>query len=249
MSLEGKVAVVTGGARGIGRALAERLAREGADIASLDLSASEELVEAVQALGRRAVGVVTDVASPESVQDAADAVAARLGPAHILVNNAGLHPHQTSFADTTWELWSRTMRVNFDAMFLTAKSFSPQLIDNGWGRIVNMSSSVVNVAPLGGVHYIASKAGVLGLTRALARELGSNNITVNALAPSIVETPGLSETGLSQEIYDIVVGAQIVKELTQASDLAGLVTFLCSDEARFFTGQHFHIDGGTVFGD
>ncbi len=249
MSLEGKIAVVTGGARGIGRALAEGLARDGADIVSLDLGDSAELVATVQGLGRRAIGIVTDVSSPESVQAAADRVAAEWGPAHILVNNAGLHPHMTSFADTTWELWSKTMRVNFDAMFLTAKSFAPQLLENGWGRIINMSSSVTNVAPLGGVHYVASKAGVLGLTRALARELGPN-VTVNALAPSIVETPGLAETGvITPEIRDAVLGGQIVQEFTQAEDLAGLVVFLCSHEARFFTGQHFHIDGGTVFGD
>jgi len=248
MSLEGRIAVVTGGARGIGRALAEGLAQAGADIVSLDLSDSAELVATVEGLGRRALGIVTDVSSPESVQAAADEVASRLGPAHILVNNAGLHPHMTSFADTTWELWSTTMRVNFDAMFLTAKSFAPQMLENGWGRIINMSSSVVNVAPLGGVHYIASKAGVLGLTRALARELGPS-ITVNALAPSIVETPGLAETGLPPEVRDAVLSGQILQEFTQAGDLAGLVVFLCSDEARFFTGQHFHIDGGTVFGD
>ncbi len=248
MSLEGRIAVVTGGARGIGRALAEGLARDGADIVSLDLGDSAELVATVESLGRRAIGVPTDVASPDSVFAAAETVAARLGPAHILVNNAGLHPHQTSFADTTWELWSRTMRVNLDAMFLTAKAFSPQLEANGWGRIINMSSSVVNVAPLGGVHYIASKAGVLGLTRALARELGPH-ITVNALAPSLVNTPGLSETGLAPDVYDAVVSAQVVQELTDATDLAGLVVFLCSEQARFFTGQHFHIDGGMVFGD
>jgi len=248
MSLAGKVAVVTGGGRGIGRALAERLAAEGAAVASLDLTDSAELVEAVGANGGTAIGIATDVSSPESVEAAAQEVRARLGSAHILVNNAGLHPHQTVFADMTWDLWTRTMRVNLDAMFLTCKAFFMQMNDNGWGRIINMSSSVVNVAPIGGVHYVASKAGVLGLTRSLARELGPH-ITVNALAPSIVETPGLAGTGLSQEVYDAVIGAQVVKELTQASDLAGLVVFLCSHEARFLTGQHFHPDGGIVFGD
>jgi len=248
MSLEGKVAVVTGAARGIGRALAEGLAAAGADIASLDLTESTEMVAAVTGMGRRAIGIPTDVSSPESVAAAAATVVAELGPAHILVNNAGLHPHQTSFADTSWELWSKTMRVNLDSMFLTCKAFHTQMDANGWGRIINMSSSVVNVAPLGGVHYIASKAGVLGLTRALARELGPH-VTVNALAPSLVDTPGLSETGISQEVYDAVVGAQVLQELTTAQDLAGLVRFLCSHEARFLTGQHLHIDGGMVFGD
>lgn len=141
------------------------------------------------------------------------------------------------------------MSVNFDSMFYAAKCFVPQMQQNRWGRIVNMSSSVVNVAPPGGIHYVASKAGVLGLTRGLARELGEYNITVNAIAPSIVETPGFEAMGLSQEMLDAVVAQQSIKTLTQVSDLTGTVAFLCSEDARLYTGQHVHIDGGIVFGD
>lgn len=245
--LTGKIAVITGAARGIGQAFALRLAQDGADIVSIDLNASDETVAAVEKLGRRALSIQADIASNESVQAAADQVEKELGHAHILINNAGLHPHMTMFEDITHELWRKTMAVNFDAMFLTAKCFSPHMRAAKWGRIVNMSSSVVNVAPMGGVHYIASKAAVLGLTRGLARELGKDNITVNAIAPSMVDTPGLGAMGLSQETIDAVIAQQSIPTLTQVSDLTGTVSFLCSEDARLYTGQHVHLDGGIVF--
>lgn len=244
--LEGKIAVVTGGARGIGRALAERLAADGADIVSIDLNNSSETVEAVEALGRRALSVKADVSQPESVQAAATTVEQEWGPAHILVNNAGLHPFQKRFAETDYALWRKTMEVNLDSVFLMAKAFYPQLQKNGWGRIVNMSSSVVNVAPLGGVHYITSKAAIVGLTRALAREMGADGITVNAIAPSLVATEGAAEMGMSTNEVSAVVNTQIIQQVMQAGDLAGAVSFICSDDAAFFTGQHFHADGGIV---
>ena len=115
--------------------------------------------------------------------------------------------------------------------------------------IVNMSSSVVNVAPEGGIHYIASKAGVLGLTRGLARELGKEAITVNAIAPSVVETSGLEGTGIPQEALDAVIEQQSIKKMSQVKDLTGMIAFLCSEEAEMYTGQHVHLDGGIVFAD
>lgn len=247
--LTGKIAVVTGGARGIGQAIIERLAEDGADIVSIDLSPSDETCEIVKGLGRKALGLIADVSSFDALAAAAQEVVEHFGPAHILVNNAGLHPHMTMFDKLTPELWRKTMTVNLDSMFYAAKAFVPQMRENGWGRIVNMSSSVVNVAPPGGIHYITSKAGVLGLTRGLARELGVDGITANALAPSIVETPGFEAMGLSPEMLDAVISQQSIKSLTQVSDLTGTVSFLCSDEARLYTGQHVHIDGGIVFAD
>ncbi|WP_159501533.1 SDR family NAD(P)-dependent oxidoreductase [Microbacterium sp. 18062] len=249
MGLEGRIAVITGAARGIGRHIAEHLARAGADVASIDLAPSDDTVAAVTAAGRRGVGIVADVTSPEALAAAAERVRTELGDASILVNNAGLHPRQTLIDDVDYELWQRTMRVNIDSMFLVSKAFLPQLRSGGSGRIINMSSSVANVAPLGGVHYITSKAAVVGLTRGLARELGPDGVTVNAIAPSIVQTPGLAGTGISPEIVDAVLAQQIVQDFTTPDDLVGLVTYLCTHEARLFTGQHFHLDGGIVLGD
>lgn len=249
MTLTGHIAVITGAARGIGREIATHLAGQGAAVASLDLSSSDETVAAVTTAGGRAIGVVADATSPDDLAAAADRVQAELGEATILVNNAGLHPRQTLVDEVDYELWQRTMRVNLDSMFLTTKAFLAQLRASGRGRIINMSSSVANVAPLGGVHYITSKAAVIGLTRGLARELGPDGITVNAIAPSIVQTPGLAGTGISQEIMDAVLQQQIVQDFTTPADLVGLVSYLCSHEARLFTGQHFHLDGGIVLSD
>ncbi|WP_368499944.1 SDR family NAD(P)-dependent oxidoreductase [Herbiconiux sp. A18JL235] len=247
--LEGRVAVVTGAARGIGREIAKHLADDGADIAVIDVAVADETVAAVTSAGRRGIGVVADVTDPDALAAAAERIGRELGDVSIIVNNAGLHPHQTSIDELDYELWQRTMRVNVDSMLLTVKAFLPQLRRTGTGRIINMSSSVVNVAPVGGVHYIASKAAVVGLTRGLARELGPDSITVNAIAPSIVQTPGLAGTGISDEIIDAVLSQQIVKDFTTPADLVGLVGYLCTHEARLFTGQHFHLDGGIVLSD
>lgn len=249
MSLEGRIAVVTGAARGIGQEIAVHLAAAGADVVSLDVADSTNTVKRIEKRGRKALGISADVTSPQALEKAATRVHAELGSASIVVNNAGLHPQQTSFDEVDHELWSRAMRVNLDSVFLVTKAFVEQLRAAGEGRIINMSSSVVNVAPLGGVHYIASKAGVLGLTRALARELGPDGVTVNAIAPSIVQTPGLAATGLSQEVIDSVLTQQIVQDFTAPADLVGLVTYLCSPSARFLTGQHLHFDGGIVLAD
>ena len=246
--LNGKTAVVTGAARGMGAEFALRLAREGAQIVAADVLDCEATVAAIIGQGGRAIGSRTDIASPEAVNSLAALVEAQFGPAHILVNNAGLHPHPTPFENLTFEYWRKVMAVNFDSMFLTILAFLPQMKAHGWGRIINLSSSAANAAPPMGAPYVASKTGVVGLTRAAATELGKYNITVNAVAPNPVRTPG-ADGIISEDMFQRIAALQSVSRVMTPVDVAGVIAFLCSDDAAFITGQHLHVDGGMVKGD
>ncbi len=245
--LQGKVAVITGAARGLGAAFALRLAADGAAVAATDILDCGETVDLVQAAGGNAIGVRADVSSPEAVAALAREVAAKLGGADILVNNAGLHPTPAAFEDLTFDYWRKTMAVNLDAMFLTIQAFLPHMKRKSWGRIVNISSSAANAAPPNGAPYVASKAGVLGLTRAVATEVGLHNITVNAIAPNPVRTPGAQV--ISEEMFQAIAAMQPIPKVMMPEDVAGMVAFLCTDDAAFITGQHLHVDGGYVRGD
>jgi NAD(P)-dependent dehydrogenase (short-subunit alcohol dehydrogenase family) len=248
-TLAGKIAVVTGAARGMGRAFAHRLARQGADVVAVDLLQCTATVADIQACGRRGISIVADVSSPEAVRRVADQVATSFGMAHILINNAGLHPHPTPFEDLTFEYWRKTMAVNLDSMFLLIHAFLPQLKSRGWGRIVNLSSAAANAAPPNGAPYVASKTGVVGLTRAVATEVGKYNITVNAVAPNPVRTPGAEQGPMTEEMFQAIAAMQPVPRVMEPDDVAGVVAFLCTEEAAFVTGQHLHVDGGFVRGD
>lgn len=241
--LSGHVAVVTGGATGIGRAYAGKLAAEGASVAILDLNDGSATAAEVEAAGVKAASFIVDITDPDQVSAAANDVRSALGAADILVNNAGIYPNQP-LAELTIADWRRIFSVNVESMFLTTQAFTPDMKATGWGRIVNMTSNSVGLVIPGFTHYIASKMAVIGLTRGLATELAEFGITANAVGPSLVRT---ASTEAGPEIFfEIVPQLQAIKRLQVPQDLVGTVAFLASNDAAFITGQTFWVDGGLV---
>lgn len=183
--LKGKVAVITGGAAGIGQAFAERLASDGADVAVADISSCGETRERVERAGARFFSAHCDVTSANDVALFKRGVEQNLGKTSILVNNAGIFPMK-AFLDLTFDDWRKIQSINVDSMFLVSQTFVPDMIERKYGRIVNMTSTVNWLKIDRYVHYITTKAAVIGFTRGLANELGAHGITVNAIAPSLV---------------------------------------------------------------
>jgi len=248
-----KVAVITGGANGIGQAFARRLAEDGAHVAVADLAPADQTVRLVKEAGREALGCTCDVSSPEQVAAMAKDVLGRFGRCDILINCAGIFPQQ-SFDDMTFADWRRLMAINLDSAFLCASAFVPEMKERRWGRIVNMASSTLGSVVTGFVHYVASKGGIVGFTRALASELGPYGITVNAISPGLTRTPGTEarapRAGLKSmdDEFMAVAQMQAIKRGEVPDDLVGAMSFLTSDDAAFMTGQKLNVDGGRVRG-
>ena len=243
--LENQIAVVTGAGRGIGRAIALKFAAEGADIVCVSRTAenSEKVAAEVRALGRKAWAHAVDVADSGVVAASADKILADCGKVDILVNNAGVTKDGLlmRMSDTDWDA---VLDTNLKGAFLFTKAFTRAFVKQRAGRIINVSSIVGLIGNAGQANYAASKAGLIGFTQSVARELGSRNITVNALAPGFIDTD--MTAGLSAELKADLLKKIPLNTLGQPDDIASAALFLASPGARYITGQVLTVDGGMV---
>jgi 3-oxoacyl-[acyl-carrier protein] reductase/(S)-1-phenylethanol dehydrogenase len=246
MSLEknGRVAVVTGAAAGLGQAYAVRLAADGASVVVADVADGSATLDLVRKAGGKGVGLLCDVSDPKSVEGFAREVTDQFGRVDILVNNAGIYP-MAHFRETTLELWNKVLGVNLTGTFLMCKAFIDGMSQRSYGRIVNIASRTYWINSTGYSHYIASKGGVIGLSRALATEYGAHGVTINVVAPGLVRTEH-NEQVVEPERYAALLSRQAIPRLEEPGDLVGAISFLTSDDAAFITGQTLLVEGGMV---
>jgi NAD(P)-dependent dehydrogenase (short-subunit alcohol dehydrogenase family) len=245
-SLDGKVALVTGASQGIGRAIAEGLAEEGARIVIADLNGAEEAAKAFTA----GVGITADVADERGVQRLVDQAVERCGTIDILVNNAGLYAslEMRSFEEIPLDEWRRVMDVNVASMFLMCRSVVPVMRAHGGGKIVNISSGT----PFRGVpfllHYVTSKGAIVAFTRALAKEVGKDDVLVNCVAPGFTMSAGVeAHPVVVEKLRDVSVSARTLQRDQLPEDVVGAVVYLSGPGSDFVTGQTIVIDGGQTF--
>lgn len=245
--LKARVAIVTGASRGIGKAIACRLAEEGARVvvADIDFAGADKTVQMLGARRLKAVACAVDVTDEASVGSLVRTALKDFGRVDILIDNAGIM-FRTRFMDISRREWEQTLQVNLGGPFLCIKAVLPLMKRQKYGRIVNISSSAGrSVSTLGGAHYTASKAGLLGLTRAAAKELAPFGITVNAVCPGLIDTKMARETTTKGELQAFIESFPI-KRLGLPEEVGDLVVFLCSKRAAYITGASLDINGGDL---
>jgi len=267
IDLSGRVALVTGGSRGLGRADALTLARAGADVVVADLLVeselsedtdrygplatvarqqglvhTEETVEEIRGMGRRALAVRCDVTERAEVDAAVARAVEELGSVDILVNNAGTLDHAAQFQHQSPELWERDLRVNLTGAFNCAQAVWPHMRERSWGRVINMASVAGTLGGFGQASYSTTKAGLLGLTRTLAMEGARHGITCNAIVPGVIGTEAFNMA--NAEMNDRIVARTALKRAGEPQEIANAIAFLCSDLAAYITGIELNVSGG-----
>jgi 3-oxoacyl-[acyl-carrier protein] reductase len=244
MRLDERRALVTGAGQGLGEAIAKRLAREGAAVMVNDLlpETAERTVAAIREAGGRAVAFAGSVTEPETVERLVEATVAELGGLDILVSNAGI-TRDRILPKMTVEDFDVVLNLNLRGTFLCCKYATPHMVHGRWGRVINMSSRA-HLGNKGQVNYSASKAGVIGLSKALSLELGKFGITVNCIAPGVIATPGVKGLAHYADLVERVAPTLPIPRLGEPEDVAGVAAFLASDDAAYVTGEVIHVSGG-----
>jgi NAD(P)-dependent dehydrogenase (short-subunit alcohol dehydrogenase family) len=249
--LEGRVGLITGAARGIGRAYAVGTAAQGARLALTDVEDLDVTLKEVEAAGGEAIGVSGDVTDAASMRAVVDAAVDRFGTVDFLVNNAAIYSGLTfkPWTEISDEEWDRVMAVNVRGMFAAARAVAPVMTGNRAGKIINISSASALVGTAGVLHYVTSKGAIIAFTRALARELGDFGVTVNTITPGFTMSEAskqiMTDSGVAG-MEQMIVAQQCVKRPEQPEDLVGTVVFLASPLSDFITGQIINVDGGVV---
>ena len=248
MSLDGRVAIVTGGAQGIGRAYCLGLAREGATVMVADLQEGSAVVEEITGQGGRADAIRVDVSDGASTREMASTTVERFGRIDVLVNNAGyfMQIKRGPWDQISEEEWDKVFAVNVRGVWLCCRAVFPHMKEQGYGKIINIASNTVWRGVPGFLHYVASKSAILGLTRALAREVGEHDIAVNTVAPEYIpHDPDYAKQ--YPQIDEMVIAQRCFKRTQTAEDMVGTILYLAGPGSDFVTGQSFLVNGGSSF--